>query len=78
MQVKFKTLSAVPNSKLHVKFKNKSGEKTIFVDRDEKHFRNMINYLRNNFTISDFDSLFEKNEFLKELKFWGIPDKTDV
>ena len=50
---------------------------TIFIDRDGKTFMNMVNYLRNDFKISKFDSQFEKSQFQFELKYWGIPDKSD-
>ena len=50
MQVKLSTLSKVPGSVLHNKFKiykNQKSDRTIDVDRNSQHFENMINYLRN-------------------------------
>jgi hypothetical protein len=35
----------------------------------------VLTYLRNDLTIPDFTSSWEKELFLKELEYWEIPDK---
>ena len=52
------TLCAVKNSKLHKMFKNKNQGQKFFVNRDGRSFEQMINFIRNDFKITKFDSAY--------------------
>jgi hypothetical protein len=50
-------------------------EERIFIDRDPKIFRLLLNYLRDGIHIENFTSSQENELYLKELHYWGLPNE---
>ena len=73
-----KMLCQVPGSALEAMFSGrhdlrKTVQGKIFIERDPKVFRYMINYLRDSQQKPEIKDEYEAKQFLSELDFWGIP-----
>ena len=53
---------------------NNNSENKILIERDNKNFVNLINYLRND-KLPNFKDDKEYQSFLDELEYWQIPLK---
>lgn len=73
-------LTSVPDTLLHRMFsgrhsipKNEKGN--VFIDRDGEAFLAIVNYLRDGRrNIPEFDSIKQKQLFIKELEFWEMKE----
>jgi len=69
-----------PNSRLSTMFSQvqphmRTGEGSIFLDRNFKVFSYVIDYLRNKGKVPKFENAVLKEQFMQELKFWDmLPD----
>lgn len=75
-----KVLCSVAGSTLERMFSGmheltKTGDDSIFLDRDGKTFQTLVNFLRNNRRVyPEFDNTNDQKQFTEECNYWGIKD----